>query len=528
MWIYFATSGEGVLTIDDKKIVRLAHSLSEEGINNALRDLAKEYEKNHPDVKIIIQSIPKRAYLQWVNVQLIGETSPDIFETLNRGDQMWEMLATRYFLPLTNYVNQPNPYNKNNEMAETIWRNTYIDGMQGGYWFHLMDYYSVPLTIDLSRIFYNKDMLKEITGTDAPPENFEEWMSQCDKIKRYSTEEGFQPIPIATANYGGSRLYGFFGRYFPTMTAGMMDEYDRGYTGIPDATFILFGLYKNNFTLKIPRFKAAFELLRELASQFQQGFPSALPSQARFLFLQEKAVMIKGDVRDARIFQENANFEVGVFDFPLPSRGHPKYGQYIEGPIAESPIGRFHFGVTKISKHREIAIDFLRFITSRKNNEYFNKKLVWYPVINGCKPHEFLTEFKPHPEGVYRYPLLWQGGGVKLWWDQNYPRYLTGEISFEGFMEQYEKVWVDVGIRDFVRRDALYDKMTRQGEYSLAVARSKLLFEEAGELKAGKIVGSCDEYQLASEVIHLFYHGISNRKFLWHHIKEENKPNPDN
>lgn len=521
VWIYAVSSGGGVIVSGDRKVIRFAHSLAEEGINQALRDLAEEYEKLHPDVKIVIQSIPERAYLQWVNVQLLGQTAPDIIQTLNRADQMWEMLATRYFLPLTKYVNEPNPYNAGNEMADEIWRNTYIDGMDGGYWFHLMEYYSVPLTIDLSRMFYNKDLLQTITGSDQPPRDFEQWMQISEQIKLYADQMQRKIVPIATANYGGSVLYGFFGRYFPTMTAGMIDDYDRGYTGIPDATFILFGLYKGDFTLVNDRFKAAFELIKEVSSNFQPGFQSALPSQARFLFVQNKAVMIKGSVRDLRIFKESCDFNVGVFDFPLPSQNNPEYGKYIEGPICEPPTGRFHFAVTKNSNHKKEVIDFLRFLTSRKNNEYFNKSLMWYPVISGAQPHDYLKNFEPHPEGVYRYPLLWQGGGVKLWFDQHYPRYLAGEITFEQFMNDYEKVWTSVGIRDFIRRDTMYEQMSLQGEYSWAVARSKKLFDEAGDLKKGSIVGFCDEYQLSAEVVHLFQHGISTRRYTWSQIEKE-------
>lgn len=521
LWIVRVSTADTVIAEDGRKTIRFVHSMAEEGLNDVLRELAGEYEQLHPDVEIVVQSIPKRAYLQWVNVQLLGQTAPDIIETLNRAEQMWEMLATRYFLPLTQYVNEPNPYNAQNDLADTIWRNTYIDGMNGGYWFHLMEYYSVPMTTDLSRMFYNKELMREITGSDQPPKNFQQWMVLCDKVNQYAAETQKPLVPIATANYGGNDMYGFFGRYFPTMTAGMIDDYDRGYTAIPDATFILFGLYKDSFTLQNQRFKTAFELIREIAENFQPGFQSALPSQARFLFVQNKALMIKGSVRDLRIFKESCNFEIGVFDFPLPEKDNPKYGKYIEGPIFEPPTGRFHFGVTKQSKHKQEAVDFLRFLTSRENNARFNEKLMWYPVIEGAQSHPFLRTFKPHPEGVYRYPLLWQGGGVKLWFDQNYPRYLSGELSFSQFMSEYEKVWTSVGIRDFIRRDTMYEQMSLQGEFSWAVARGKKLFEEAGTLEKGSVVGYCDEYQLSAEVVHMFQHAISTRRLIWSQVEKQ-------
>jgi raffinose/stachyose/melibiose transport system substrate-binding protein len=520
VWVFLVSRGGGVPDAADKTIVRLVHSVSDEGVQAAFDSAAAEYEKINPDVKVVIQSIPEKAYLQWTNVQLIGGKAPDIIQTLNRGDQMWEMLATRFFLPLTPHVNDINPHNKGTNLENTIWRDTYVDGMQGGYWFHLMEYYSVPLTIELSRIFYNKDLFRQVKGDDLPPENFQQWMDICRQIKDYSKENNLQLSPLATF-YSPASLYGFFNSYFPVMTGGMIDEYDRGYNGIPDATFILFGLIKGDFTLANERFETALALLRELSENFQPGFASAQSSQSRFMFIQNKAAMIKGSVKDARIFQENCNFEVGVFDYPIPRRDHPVYGKYVAGPVAESPVGQFHFGVSKVSKNPELAIDFLRFLSSRRINEQFNQSLVWYPVISGARPHDFLKAFKPHYEGVYRYPHLWQGGDVKLWWDQFYPRYLVGDISFENFMKEYEKVWLTKGIRDFIRRDVLYENMLSQSEFGLAQARSKIIFPEAGELEKGSIVGEGTSYQLGMEVLNLMQHGISNRRYIWNKLQQQ-------
>jgi ABC-type glycerol-3-phosphate transport system substrate-binding protein len=65
---------------DGRIVIRLAHFLSEENVQSAFSKLARDYEVLHPDTRIVIQSVPKRAYQQWLNTQQIGGTTPDLFQ----------------------------------------------------------------------------------------------------------------------------------------------------------------------------------------------------------------------------------------------------------------------------------------------------------------------------------------------------------------------------------------------------------------------------------------------------------------
>jgi hypothetical protein len=77
-----------------------------------------------------------------------------------------------------------NPYNQGTELEGRPWRDTYIDGMEGGYFFHVMDFFSIPMTIDNTRVFYNKDLYRRITGSDDPPADVHSWMAILCSRKR--------------------------------------------------------------------------------------------------------------------------------------------------------------------------------------------------------------------------------------------------------------------------------------------------------------------------------------------------------
>ena len=49
-----------------------------------------------------------------------------------------------------------------------------------------------------------------------------------------------------------------------------------------------------------------------------------------------------------------------------------------------------------------------------------------------------------------------------------------------------------------------------------------MLFEEAGEFEAGKIMGEKTVYQLALEVAQMLEHGITARTYTWHHLQQDN------
>lgn len=122
----------------------------------------------------------------------------------------WIPYLNRYFFPLTPYVNRPNPHNEGTKLQGVPLRDTYLDGMRGGYVEELQEFYAVPVAQFVVRLFYNKDLLKDLTGKmaadklldhpmDHPPTEFHAFVDLCRKIKKYNGPDGKPYIPIASS-----------------------------------------------------------------------------------------------------------------------------------------------------------------------------------------------------------------------------------------------------------------------------------------------------------------------------------------
>jgi len=512
-------SMEGMSDVrSDTVVLRLAHSIADRRIQAAFEDMASRYEALHPGVKVDIQAIPRRAYQQWVTTQCLGKTVPDIVQAESKWD-LWSSLAARYMLPLSSHVNQPNPYNEGGELEGVPWRLTYIDGMQGGYWQHLTEYFSVPITTETVRIYYNKELFAEAVGSDAAPKDLSNWFEICDRLNALGKARGKKLSPIAGSRDVMYRVV--MQRYYRAICNGMGDAFDACYWGSNRPEQTLYGRYTGTWTFDNPRVRDAFEVVKRIAGYCQPGFAGSDNAQARFLFLQDKAAMIVGSARDAAIYMALADFKIGVFDFPMPSPDDPVLGKYGARPPAETGGDAIHFCVSRQSANTEQALDLLMFMSSQTVNERFNEAVAWYPAIRGAKPRPELRAFKPNIGGVSgRVQPYTIAPGVDLWFQQQLPRYLDGQMSFDEFSAGLDRIWLEKGPDDFVRRDQIYAGILTQAEYNIANAKSKMLFAEAGELKSGELIGRRTAYQLAIEVNELLRYGISARAYTWHHLQE--------
>ena len=508
----------------DKIVLRLAHSIADRRIQAAFEQMARDYEAENPGVHVDIQAIPRKAYQQWVTTQCLGKTVPDIVQAESKWD-LWSSLAARYMVPLSSQVNRPNPYNRAGELAGVPWRLTYVDRMQGGYWPHLTEYFSVPITTETVRIYYNKDLFEQTIGSDAPPKNLSDWFAICEGIQSAGRSNGQKVSPIAGSREVMYRVV--MDRYYRAICNGMGDRFDACYWGSNRPEQALYGRYTGTWTFDNPRVRDAFSVVKQISNYCQPGFAGSDNSQARFLFLQGKAGMIMGSARDAAIYMALADFKIGVFDFPMPSADHPVLGKYGARPPAETGGNAIHFCISRQSKNSEQALDLLMFMSSQKVNERFNEAVAWYPAIRGAKSRPELRAFRPNTGGVSgRVMPLTVAPSVDLWFQQQLPRFLDGQLSFEELAAGLDRLWLEKGAEDFVRRDQIYAGILTQAEYNIANAKSKMLFAEAGDLKSGELIGERTAYQLAIEVNELLRFGIDSRAYTWHHLQEGNYPYP--
>jgi len=467
-------------TDKNTKVIRLVHWQLELGLRETLDDIIHQYEaiyaSNHNDkVKIIQLSIPERAYQQWVTTRIIGNDAPDIIE-LHAMDQY----LPRYFVPFTEFVVQSNPYNKGTALEGVPWRETYIDNLENSFDEVLMEYYYIPMSIFTKRVFYNKSIFKKIMGSDKPPETFQQFCDICDEIKDYSEKFNLKISPVAGSDYVVA-INNFMRENISLMAANLSDVMDIDKDGIIIHDEAFLSLAQDKWQFDDENIHAAFAFMKKISSYLTPGFMALKRDDAAFAFIRGQAAMIISGAWDARGFFEQSNFDVGVFKLPIPTKDNAEFGDFVDGQPYEDVTPQIQFGLTKQCKNKDIAIDFLRFLTSIENNQKLNRAVCWVPVIRGAKPNDRLESFNPVIEGyvtVLPYKFYNGTGAIGTSLRRYFSMFIIGEISFDEFAE---KISADIkkelpGEFNLYFKSLERDVMRADGD--MFIYRSKRLFPE--------------------------------------------------
>ncbi len=462
--------------------IRLGHWQLEASVRDAIDAMAKEYrEKVNPNVYVIQDAIPEGLYGQWVSTQLMGNTAPDIMQVGNfLPGPVWLAYYSRYFLPLSRYVNAPNPHNQGTELAGKSLRQTYKDGMKTAYVAELQEYMSIPLSQFGVRIFYNRDLLERLTGLTNAPANYREFLAACREIQRHKDELGRDYVPIAGSAY-------HFGMWdsmmFSPLTYPAIRKADFNRDGDLGNDEFFVAIKTKRLDFNFEPFRARFKMQREVTDFFQTGYTGLSRDEAVFLFAQQRAVFMTTGTWDARSLERQADgrFRVGVMDFPMPTKDDPEYGRIIEGPNYESIDAGFRFSVSRNSRHPDIALDFLLFMASKKENEELNRIIGWIPAIEDTDMDPLLRAFEPHLEGVYSAFPTTLGGETAIRWGQLFSMFQVNKIDYDGLVREYLPFYLEYGLADYIEQQREWRRGMQRNEQFLAAIRARAMSSEGDE-----------------------------------------------
>ena len=470
-------------TPTDAITIRIAHWQLEAGVRDGLAEAAAEYSKVHPNMRIIQEAIPESTYGQWLSTQLMGGTAPDIVEAGMLEGHLMTAFFIRYFVPLSRYVSRPNPYNAGTELEKVPLIRTFKDGMRRSFIDETQEYMTIPLALTGIRLFYNKPLLKRLTGLDEAPTDYREFLKACDLIRAQKQPNGQPYIAIA-----GSRFH--FMRWDESLikpiTYLAAREIDFNRDGRFSKEEMLLGFASGKIDFSNPAYHASFQMVRDITGQFPSGWSGLTRDEALFNFAQQKAVFLATGTYEAEGIREQAagKFELGLMDFPLPSKSDPDYGSVVQGPRYENPEGSMPMAVTRTSKHPEVAIDFLLFLVSRKENERFNERLKWIPIVVGAQMDPYIKPFEPTLEGVFMAFDPTIGGESFIRWSQLFSLYQINQISYEDMAAQFASFYTTQGLEDF--REFLRNRRRVQiQDEQLAVGlRSSALLKKGKDAEA--------------------------------------------
>jgi len=258
------------------------------GVVQALKTVADEYKKIHPDFKLELECIPARAeYLQKIRILAASNELPD----------WWDSDPEDFFASLVEAGKVANIEDLYKELGifDRVYRisRDYLRLPKDG------SLYLMSTQANYEYIFYNKDMFNK-AGIAKPPATFDEFLTACDALQK----AGFTPITTSTLEWPSLR-------YFAMIPFRMTSN-----KYIMDAV-------QGKASWGAPAGIAAAEFMQKIAKYFQVGYSTADYNTMMDLFLSNQAAMLYMGTWELGNFTDtsgNLKPNIGYFTMPIISR----------------------------------------------------------------------------------------------------------------------------------------------------------------------------------------------------------------
>jgi raffinose/stachyose/melibiose transport system substrate-binding protein len=377
---------------DDRTTVSIAHWQIELGPPDGLEAVIKRYEELNPHIRVEQVQVPGRIYAQWLRTNLVGGTGADIIEYGHFLAGMQDV-PIRFFEPITDLLNEPNPYNRGTPLEGVPWRNTFLDGLfnEQIYSPEVGQIYSVTLCQVTMRFFCNEDLLREIVGDDPDfrfPETFDELRGLFARTREFAARTGRPVRSLAGAKLNAEWLLDFM---LSSSLLGVSAELDREGQLTRYQRNVQMDYLRGRWNYRRPELKAALELVREITHEMRPGFIQLERDDAVREFMNGHALFVATGTWDATSLIRLADFPVSIRRFPQPDANDPLVGRFHYGRAADgSGLTAMAMYLNKHGRNKEAAIDFMRFMTSLEAGQLFMDHSGWISSVRETVLPEYL------------------------------------------------------------------------------------------------------------------------------------------
>lgn len=300
--------------------------------NKLMNKLVKQYETEHPNIKIELDSLNTDQQKLKLKTQAASKEVPDI-TVVNPAAQMQPFVEAKLLAPLNDMLDQ------NGLKA------TFQDGLLDWYSFD-GNTYALPDGNNIAVVYYNKELFDQ-AGAKVPT-TFEEMLETVKTLK----SKGIQPMAIGEKDsWTGSFLF-----------MNMLLRTNGGPGFLKD-------VLDKKKSFDDPAFKEAVDAFQNLvqAGAFQEGATSFDYNAGENLFKTGKAAMyFMGTWATGGIETSSVNGKVGVFKFPtINGKGNPDEFMLAPGSA---------FAISADSEHLEETKAFLNWFMLNFPKEAFEAK----------------------------------------------------------------------------------------------------------------------------------------------------------
>ncbi len=383
----------------EPEILRVGHIFIYQ--KEAFEEMADAYEEmcrqRGENVRIEQIVVPQGIYRSWFITQLVGKTAPDLV-AINVGSST-ERLA-RFFEPLSDVMAEPSPYNQGTELEGVPWYSTFPDGLPTSYNMTLLEYYTVPMTNTTTRMLVNLPLYRKIRGDTPLPRTYDEFLELCQATRDYSKKHGLNLVPIAGSQYHAPVVFRFMTRSLTQQLARKLNlSRTMRFTDAEERASYLDG----DWSLESPEVYDLLQMTGEIGRQMTPGFLQLQREDGSFYFAQGQSLMLISFSNEAVVIPELTGFETAAFRVPVPTPETPHYGRHVLGRMEDkSYTSNFSIALTRDSKQKARAIDFLQFAGSIQGNQIFCDYSGWVPSVAKVKILPHLEPYLPDLSGGYQ------------------------------------------------------------------------------------------------------------------------------
>ncbi len=293
----------------DQRVLRF-WAFGREG--EVVQELVRDFEREHPGVRVRVQQIPWTAAHEKLLTAIVGRATPDVAQLGNT----WipEMVTLGALAPVTGGL--PDSSYFPGILATNILRDTL---------------FGVPWYVDTRVLFYRKDILAR-AGYPTMPETWAGWLEAMRAVKRL----------VGPSKYA---IFLPLNEWPPIVILGLQQ-------GSPLISEAGFGVFQQ------PAFERAFDFLLSL---YRDGLAPPVSSNEIANLYQEFA-------RGTFSMYISGPWNLGEFRRRLPSELQDAWGTAaLPGPTGAasgvSLAGGSSFVVFRASKHRQLALELVRFLS---------------------------------------------------------------------------------------------------------------------------------------------------------------------
>lgn len=337
--------------------------------------LSKTYMEQHPDVSITFIDVPaSAAWSEWLTTQQVSGTAPHITwcDVMQRveGD-----LGKGWWVPLTPYFEEPNPYVAKGQPGSVKWRDQFFEMPFEAIKLTDGNYYVVPLDLVTTFFFYNKDLFQK-AGVQVPT-SYGEFISVMTTLQKAGTPTSMWTNAGALwfyTNQLGGMIYAKKEPQIKKVPGGVVTQQE-----------IACAIKKGLFRGTDPEYKEWLTLTKRYIPLLNPDWAAAGVNNALKFNNQEVAILEDGTWRLGLLRATPVNFEWGTFYAPtLTPQDSPLSIGASAPPVGGKAITLAVTGRAEKEKLLSTCIDILRFYSAPQNaGPMIEEAGLFLPCIKG-------------------------------------------------------------------------------------------------------------------------------------------------